>query len=309
MAASPALRRSAAARSPLLAWTILLTAGVSWGGTYSLAKLATEGGAHPFGIALWQGVVGAAILGAVEAVRRRKLPLDRHHLLFYLVCGLLGTALPSTLYYYAAPHLPAGVLSITLGLAPLLTFAGAVLLKLDRYAPGRLLGVFLGIGAVLMIALPDTSLPERTAAIWVVAALAAALSYTVENLIIAKFRPRATQSLTLLLGMMTVATAALVPVVLATDSFVPLAWPWGAVEWSIVGMAAINVVSYWLFIYLVGATGPIFAAQMAYVVMVSGVLWGILIFAETHSGWIWGALGVMLAGLALVGQRSEGGSQ
>jgi len=93
--------------------------------------------------------------------------------------------------------------------------------------------------------------------------------------------------------------------VIATDSFVSFAWPWGTTEWAIVGMAAINVVSYWLFIYLVGTTGPIFASQMAYLVMVSGVLWGILIFAESHSGWIWGALGVMLAGLALVGRKSD----
>ena len=99
-----------------------------------------------------------------------------------------------------------------------------------------------------------------------------------------------------------------VPVVLATGSFTALAWPWGAVEWSIVGMAAINVFSYWIFIYLVTATGPIFATQMAYVVMVSGVLWGMLIFGESHSAWIWGALAVMLTGLALVGQRSEGRS-
>ena len=303
--AETATRRSIAARSPLRAWAILLVAGVSWGATYSLAKLATQDGAQPLGVALWQGLVGAALLGLVEMVRRRKLPLDRRHLLFYLVCGFLGTALPSTLYFYAAPHLPAGVLAITLGLTPLLTFLGAVLLKLDRYAPGRLLGVFFGIGAVLMIALPDASLPERTAAIWVVAALAAALSYTAENLIIAKFRPRSTQSLTLLLGMMTVATAALVPIVVVTGSFVPLAWPWGTVEWSILGMSAINVLSYWLFIYLVGVTGPIFATQMAYVVMVSGVLWGILIFAESHSGWIWGALGEMLAGLALVAPRRQ----
>jgi drug/metabolite transporter (DMT)-like permease len=43
-------------------------------------------------------------------------------------------------------------------------------------------------------------------------------------------------------------------------------------------------------------------------VMVSGVLWGMLIFGESHSAWIWGALTVMLAGVALVGQKSEGKS-
>ena len=305
---STAAPRSRASRVPLLAWAILLVAGGSWGATYSLAKIAAESGAHPLGIALWQGIVGAAILTITETARRRRLPLDRRHLWFYLLCGLLGTAIPSTLYYYAAPHLPAGVLAITLGLTPLITFLGAVALRVDQYASRRLLGVFLGVAAVLMIALPETSLPERAAAIWVVAALAAALSYATENLLIAKIRPPRTESLTLLLGMMLVATIALLPVVLATGSFTALAWPWGTVEWAIVGMAAINVFSYWLFIYLVTATGPIFATQMAYVVMVSGVLWGMLIFGESHSAWIWGALAVMLTGLALVGQRSEGRS-
>jgi drug/metabolite transporter (DMT)-like permease len=305
---STAAPRSRASRVPLLAWAILLVAGGSWGATYSLAKIAAESGAHPLGIALWQGIVGAAILTITETARRRRLPLDRRHLWFYLLCGLLGTAIPSTLYYYAAPHLPAGVLAITLGLTPLITFVGAVALRVDQYAMRRLLGVALGVAAVLMIALPETSLPERAAAIWVVAALAAALSYATENLLIAKIRPPRTESLTLLLGMMLVATIALLPVVLATGSFTPLAWPWGAVEWAIVGMAAINVFSYWLFIYLVTATGPIFATQMAYVVMVSGVLWGMLIFGESHSAWIWGALTVMLAGVALVGQKSEGKS-
>jgi len=297
--------RPSGLRAPLAAWALLLVAGVSWGATYSLAKIATRDGAHPLGIALWQGVIGAAIIAVVETTRRRRLPLDQRHLGFYLLCGLLGTAIPSTLYFYAAPHLPAGVLAITVALAPLLTFLGAVLLGLDRLAPARLTGVVLGIVAVLMIALPDTSLPETGAVIWVVAALGAAFSYAMENVAIARLRPPRTQSLTLLGGMMLLSSLALLPAVLATGSFVPLAWPWGTVEWAIVGMAAINVFSYWLFVYLVTATGPVFASQMAYMVTVSGVLWGLLIFEERHSAWIWGALAVMLAGLALVTPRGQ----
>jgi drug/metabolite transporter (DMT)-like permease len=292
-------------RAPWQAWAILLIAGLSWGATYSLAKIATKYGAEPLGVTLWQGILGAAILGVVETARRRKLPLDRRHLGFYLLCGLLGTVIPSTLYYYAAPHLPAGVLGITAALVPLLTFGGAALLRLERVEPMRLIGVILGIIAVLMIALPETSLPEHKAAIWVAVALGAALSYAAEAVAIALWRPPSTQSLTLLCGMMVVSTLTLVPAVLATATFVPLAWPWSSVEWAIVVMAAINVFSYSLFVYLVSANGPVFASQMAYVVTISGVLWGLFIFEEHHSLWIWGALAVMLMGLALVTPRSQ----
>ncbi len=92
---------------------------------------------------------------------------------------------------------------------------------------------------------------------------------------------------------------------IATDSFVPLAWPWGMVEWAIVGMAAISAVCYSLFIYLLSYSGAVFATQVAYLVTIFGVAWGMVIFDERHSVWIWLSLAVMLAGLALVRPRKH----
>ncbi len=92
-------------------------------------------------------------------------------------------------------------------------------------------------------------------------------------------------------------------VVMASDSFVPLAWPWGAVEWSIAGMAVINAVGYALFIYLITYAGAVFATQVAYVVTISGVAWGIVIFDEQHSVWVWLSLACILTGLTLIRPR------
>ena len=97
----------------------------------------------------------------------------------------------------------------------------------------------------------------------------------------------------------------LAPVVLATDTFVPLAFPWGVVEWSVMGMMAVNAASYSVFFYLIQIAGPVFATQMSYVVTVAGVAWGIAIFGEQHSLWIWGALGLMFVGLVLVTPRGD----
>jgi drug/metabolite transporter (DMT)-like permease len=106
-------------------------------------------------------------------------------------------------------------------------------------------------------------------------------------------------------GMHLMATAILAPVVLASGSFVTLAWPWGEVEWAIVGLSALNALAYSLFIYLVNRAGPVFASQTAYVVTLSGVFWGMAIFGEAHSTWVWLSLFVMLAGLAMVTPRKR----
>jgi drug/metabolite transporter (DMT)-like permease len=287
-------------------WALLLLGGGLWGVTFSLAKIATEGGAHPIGISLWQAIFGAVLLTAFDGARRRRLPLDGDHLRFYAACGVLGTAVPGTLYFYAAPHLPAGVLAVTVATIPMMTFVGALAARIDRMAAGRLLGIVLGIVAVAMIALPDSSLPEPGAAPWVLVALVAAACYAGENIVIALVRPGGSDAVTVLRGMLSAAALLLAPAVALTGSFVPIGWPPGAVEHSIFGMALINVISYGLFVYLVSRAGPLFASQLAYVVTLSGVIWGMLVFAETHSAWIWGAIVVMMAGLALVSPRREG---
>ena len=104
-------------------------------------------------------------------------------------------------------------------------------------------------------------------------------------------------------GNFLVSSVVLMVVVVATDSFVPLAWPWGVVEWSIAGMAAINAVGYGLFIYLITYAGAVFATQVAYLVSISGVAWGIIIFDEQHSLWVWLSLACILTGLTLIRPR------
>jgi drug/metabolite transporter (DMT)-like permease len=286
------------------AWSLLLASGIVWGATFSLAKMATTGGAHPLGITLWQGIFGGALLLVFTGLRRRRLPLDRRHLEFYAICGLLGTAVPSTLFFYAASHLSAGVLSITLGTVPLLTFLLAILFALDRASWARLLGLLFGMASIAMIAAPESSLPTPDASFWVLIGVAAASCYALENTFIALRRPRDSDAFTVLCGMLAAAAVMLTPLVLTTETFVPLAWPWTEVEWAIAGMAVINVLGYGTFIYLVTYAGPVFASQEAYVVTLAGVAWGIVLFGEVHSSWVWGALVVMIAGLALIKPHS-----
>ncbi len=104
------------------AWIVLLVMGFAWGYTVILAKVITAGGGHPFGIAMWTSALGAGFLLVFNAVWRRPISLRRDLLWLYAVCGLLGVVIPAISFYFAAPHLPAGVLAITVTVGPILTF-------------------------------------------------------------------------------------------------------------------------------------------------------------------------------------------
>ena len=234
------------------AWIVLLFMGVAWGCSISLARIAMAEGAHPFGVSLWTSVLGAGFLIAYSAARRRPISVKPNVLWLYVVCGLLGVVIPGILFYYAASRLPAGVLSITVTVGPILTFLFSAFCGLERFASLRVLGVVFGALAVVLLVAPEASLPDPSAAPWVLLACGSGLCFALENMILTFRLPKEVSPFMMSCGNYLASAAVMVPLVMATDSFVPLAWPWGAVEWAIVGMAAINAVAYGLFIYQIG---------------------------------------------------------
>ena len=286
---------------------LLVTMGLVWGATVSLAKIAVAGGAHPIGLALWQALGGGVFLLGITLLRGRLPPLRRPAIAFYVTCGFLGSVLPSIGLFFAIEKIPAGVMSITLAAVPLVTYALSALLRIDSIRGQRMLGIGLGLGAVALLVLPGSSLPDPAMAPWVLLSVAAASCYALENIYIAMRAPAGVDPLTLTAGMLLAAALMLTPITLAFDAWVPLALPWGLVEWSVVAMFITSALAYAMFLQLVAAAGPVFASQTAYAVTLAGIFWGMLLLGERHSLWIWAALILMMAGLTLVKPRRQDG--
>lgn len=300
----PTMRKSPRGRA--WAWLLLLFLGVVWGATFSLAKIATEGGGHPFGMGYWQTLIGAFLLLLLVLVRRDRIPLRRENIMFYVACGLLGSVIPNVLFFSAASRVSPGVLSITVATVPLFTFAGAALFGVEKFQFGRSLGLVFGVASVVLLVGPEESLPDPSVVPWVLVALLASVCYSGENLIVAIHMPVGVSAFTIAAGLFIAGAVISTPIVFATGTFVPLAWPWGRVEWAMVGMATISVTAYALFIYLIVHAGPVFASLTGYAVTICGVLWGMLIFGEQHSAWIWASLVFMMFALMLVTPRKSG---
>lgn len=282
---------------------LLFACGIAWSLVFSLAKIAGESGHHPLGLTFWQGVGGGLLLLAITALRRRRVPLGPRYLGFYLLCGLLGTAMPTALMFLVAPKVGAGILAILMALVPLLTYGASILLGIDRAATLRVTGIALGFAAVLLIVLPQTGLEGALPLAWFAVALAIPLTYTVENMILALRRPDEVDAISLVGSFQIAGAALLLPVTLATGTFMSLDGPWGTVHWAAIGMFVCNAASYTLFLYILQKTGPVFAAQSGYIITVSGVLWGMALFGESHGAWAWASLALMLGGMALVQER------
>lgn len=287
------------------AWIVLLVMGATWGLWFSLAKIATAGGAHPIGITFWESLIAGLILAAVVAVRRIPFGLSWTLLRLHVITGLVGVVIPGVAFFFAAAHVPAGILSISVGTVPILTLAASAFLGLEKLTMGRIAGVALGVFAIVMLVGPENSLPEPAQLPWVLLAFAAAGSYAALNMVLELMAPPGANSFALTSGMFAAATLMLVPIVALTGSFVPLSLPWTAVEWSLIGLGAITATAFVLYFYLADYAGPVFVSLTANFVTLFGVIWGIALFDEQNSIWVWASLVTMMGALLLIAPRKR----
>ena len=290
----------------LIPWLAMLFMGLVWGLSFSMGKIAMTSGGTPLGVAFWQSIVSGALLLIYTFVRGRPMPLHRQALKMYVVLALLGTAIPASCFYFAAPHVPAGVLSITVALIPMLTYGLALLLRSERLSWIRFTGIFCGAISILLLVGPENSLPDRAALPWVLLACLSALCYSLENVYLAMPSLPDIGPIRVACGMNVMAAIILGPTaILSGHMFIP-SFPFGTVEWTIIGLGVITAVAYSMFVMTIAMAGPLFASQVGYVVTLAGVFWGMAIFGETHSNWVWASLGIMIVGMALVTPRRKG---
>ena len=282
---------------------ILIFCGAAWGLGQPLSKIAVSEGYRHFGIIFWQFAIGAACLAALNAIRRRPLPHAPRHIALYTIIALIGTLLPNSASYTAAIHLPSGILSIVLSLIPMIAFPIALALGMDRFSILRLVGLLLGLSAILMIVLPEASLPDRAMVWWIPMALVAPTFYAIEGNFVARYGTEGLDAVQVLLGASVIGTILAAPLALMTGQVISPLPPWGAPDLAILGSSIAHVMSYALYVWLVTRAGSVFAAQVSYLVTGFGILWAKLILGESYSPWVWAALLVMLAGLALVQPR------
>lgn len=287
-----------------LPWLCLGFMGMGWGLTFSLGKIAVESGIPPFGLTFYQASIAGLILLVVVLVRRRPILELKPHFGFICLIALLGAALPSSLFYFAAPHVQAGVLAITVALIPLLTYGFSLPLKIERFSKIRFLGLVFGVLAMLMIAVPENSLPSRAAVPWILLACLSSVSYAGENILLGFRSALAVGPVRMAMAMNLISAIALLPVAIATGSMYTPQFPPGGGDYALLGLSVITVVAYSMFVYTVGRFGAVFASQTGYTVTLCGVFWGMLIFGESHSLWVWLALLMMIIGLMLVLPKS-----
>lgn len=301
----PAGAPTAPAKSSLAALRVvptamLFAAGISLGLTFSLNRIAATDGIPFIPYVFWQALGAGLLLLALSFVFRGPPRLSPRNLLVYAVLGSVGLSLPLLVLNFIAAKLPAGVVGLQQTLVPMLTYAFALLLRIDKVNAFKLAGLGVGLSAVLVVVLPRTSLPSPDMTVWVLISLLTPFCHAMANVLISLLRPPESSSLAL--GSAILLTGALYMglVMLGTGEWWWFEGAMGGGDWALIAVVLLNAFFFWLLLEIIRLAGPVFFSLENYIATLSGIGWGMLIHGEAHSLWIWLALALLFCGLALV---------
>ncbi len=280
---------------------LLLINGVLMAGIYAFAKAGT---ASALGVLAWQVLFGAVVITWVARWRGERAPLTLATLRYAAIAGTLGLSAPSLVTFSALAHVPAGFIGVIGALAPLFTYAMALVLRVEALHRMRAAGIVVGLVGVLALLLPSGALPDADAVPWALAAVAGPLLLAAGNVFRTLAWPPGLSPVGAASLMLSLQSLVIVPLALATGHFdmpLPLA---GFGDAALLGGGLLTVGFYLGAFELQRRAGPVVVGQLGYVITAASLVIGAVVFGERYPLSAWLAIAVVVIGLVLVNQTA-----
>ena len=289
--------------SALLAYSVMILLGIFWGATIPMIKVATNAGFQPAGMIFWQLVIAVISLGTIMVVRGYRVTFNRGNTIYFLVIGGLGTLLPNYFSYLSYQHLPAGIMGIVIATVPMIAMIIGLVLGTEKFQLTRVIGVLLGISAMVLLAFPETGLPDSNKMIFLLVALIAPICYALEAIYISLRAPKDINAISVLFVASLLSLLISAPVAYFSGQWINLLVPWGQAEWALLGSSVFHALAYSGYIWLIVVAGAVFSSQVGYVVTLSAVFLSVIFLGEVYSSLVWLAMAILLIGFWLVQPR------
>ena len=228
----------------------------------------------------------------------------RYHLIFYAASAVLGYLVPMLIEIQVVEHMPVSVLSLIVSMAPMATLLFAWVMRTDHITWRRSSGIIIGAIAVFAILLPDAHQSGAVAWYWLLMAAVVPASYALYHNIIARYWPEGSDAWQIACGESILASLLLLG--LMSNSWQGENFNgWNSGYTAIVVMAGIGLVDIYIYFEVIRLRGPIFVSHANYFMVVSGIIWGMVFFAEQPSPLLWVSAVLLVVSLFLITESGK----
>ena len=285
----------------LVPFVCMLAGGALTGISTNVAKYAIDVGLTPLGFLFWSITGAAVILFMIALIRKELPPLNARSLEYYFVAALVSVAAANLLLFSAIPHVGAGFVALILSLPPLLTYLGALILRIEQFYIVRALGVIAALIGAGALAIHKFSAPDSSV-FWILIALCGPVLLAIGNIYRTLRWPDNASSGALAPGML-IAAALLLGLFSMMSDF-SIAVPLDLENWLPLSMIAIQACVFagqFLLLFLLQKTGgPVLLSLLGAVGAIVGVPVAIFLQGESPPEGLFLGATLIAIGVALV---------
>ena len=283
---------------------LLFLIGALWGSFFVLIKTGVTAGVSPMGYLFWFTLGTGSCLYVVGTFVGRRPRFRRAHLGYIVRLALIRFTVANIIFYTVQAKLPVGLMAVIMTFVPIMTYAVSLIARVERASWTRTAGMALGFAGVLLIVVPRSSLADPSLIPWVALGFATPLLHGIAYAYLSeRTRPRDIDTLALSSGTLITAAVLTLPIALAFGQFQWVVPPFGVGERALLLHIALASVNFYAIFELIRIAGPTYMSQSNFLSVGFGVVFGMVLFDERHSLYVWAAIALVLAGVALVNLR------
>lgn len=274
---------------------LLILLSAIWGGSFIFMRvLAPVFGA--VGTANIRLLIGAAFLLVIFQFTGYRIQWRRDWKLL-LGIGVINSAIPFSLFAYAALHIPASISVVINSMTPMFGAIFEGLLLKTKFTKSKIMGLVIGAIGVAIIS-GSKSLPgTRESYLAILACVMATFCYGLSGALIKKYGQRL-ESKALAGGSQLFAGLALLPFLLSSGINAPVTFEVAAM--ALVFGILCSAIAYLIYFYLIKEMGPTPALSVTFLMPVFGILWSSLLLGEAiYPEMVLGAA-VILVGIFMI---------
>jgi len=278
----------------------LVALGLFWGLSPSLYKLMGEMGIPISHIVVFTGAgVGLGLLASIGG----RVYITRALVLYGLGCGALLN-IPFALSLQFPRHMPATDFALIVSTFPLFNYMVSLAIGRERLTLKRSLAMAAGFVASAILILGEDADGSSRLTWWTAGAFSVPFLYTPYNYFCSTRWPAGAD-------IRTVGMAESFASALTALPFLLILQPVGGPDqppllnyWPLLIAIAIWIVERIAYFTLIRDKGPVFTGQAVFIATPAGVVWGILIFGDAATVWLWASLALLMLALWLNAQRA-----
>jgi drug/metabolite transporter (DMT)-like permease len=280
-------------------WISIFLLGLIWGGTFMVVSIALEG-YGPVTVAAARTGLGAIALTGLMVAMRAPLP-SRAALINLIPIGILNTALPFVLLSWGQQYVPSAFAGVSMAMLPLFVLPLAHVFSDERLQGNKALGVFIGfLGALVLVGPGLLDLGQGAEPLGQLACVTATLSYAISSVWTRRCPP--VDPITLAAFTLIVGAVILTPAMIVIEG-IP-SWQGPRTGFAILFLGFFpTALAALLRVLVIRSAGSVFMTLVNYQVPLWSVVFGWLILGEDLPWRFFGALGLILFGLAVSQSR------